>query len=77
MITRPPPETGGSQIGPQQAPGHRAQSANTHRQKKEETQMDAMVEALKPIIIFAMVLWGIETVVTMLIKDQGETKAGT
>lgn len=31
--------------------------------------MDAMVEALKPIIIFAMVLWGIETVVTMLIKD--------
>lgn len=34
MITRPPPETGGSQIGPQQAPGHRAQSANTHRKKE-------------------------------------------
>ena len=32
--------------------------------------MDAMVEALKPIIIFAMVLWGIETVVTMLIKGK-------
>lgn len=36
--------------------------------------MDAMVEALKPIIIFAMVLWGIETVVTMLIKDHKQAK---
>lgn len=41
--------------------------------------MDAMEEALKPFIIFAMVLWGIKTVVTMLIKKSqaGETKAGT
>lgn len=37
--------------------------------------MDAMVEALKPFIIFAMVLWGIETVVTMLIKDLSTTKS--
>lgn len=36
--------------------------------------MDAMVEALKPFIIFAMVLWGIETVVTMLIKDHKQAK---
>lgn len=42
--------------------------------KKEETKMDAMVEALKPFIIFAMVLWGIETVVTMLIKDHKQAK---
>lgn len=36
--------------------------------------MDAMEEALKPFIIFAMVLWGIETVVTMLIKNHKQAK---
>ena len=55
------------------APSRRPDTGRNPRiptaKKKEETQMDAMVEALKPIIIFAMVLWGIETVVTMLIKD--------
>ena len=30
--------------------------------------MDAMVEALMPFVMFAAVLWGIEAIVTMLIK---------
>lgn len=74
MITRPPPETGGSQIGPQQAPGHRAQSANTHRKKERGNPNGRNGGSSKPFIIFAMVLWGIEAVVTMLIKDHKQTK---
>ena len=31
--------------------------------------MDAMVEALMPFVMFAAVLWGIEAIVTMLIRD--------
>ena len=36
--------------------------------------MDAIVEALKPFIFFVAVLWGIETIVTMLIKDHKQAK---
>lgn len=36
--------------------------------------MDAIVEALKPFIFFVAVLWGIETIVAMLIKDHKQAK---
>lgn len=28
-----------------------------------------IIDAFKPILFFAAVLWGIETIITMLIKD--------
>lgn len=36
--------------------------------------MDAMVEALMPFVMFAAVLWGIEAIVTMLIRDHKKAK---
>ena len=36
--------------------------------------MDAMVEALMPFVMFAAVLWGIEDIVTMLIRDHKKAK---
>lgn len=42
--------------------------------QKKETHMDAMVEVLMPFVMFAAVLWGIETIVAMLIRDHKKAK---
>lgn len=36
--------------------------------------LSPIIDAFKPILIFAAVLWGIETIITMLIKDHKKAK---
>lgn len=36
--------------------------------------LSPIIDACKPILIFAAVLWGIEIIITMLIKDHKKTK---
>ena len=36
--------------------------------------LSPIIDAFKPILIFAAVLWGIETIITMLIKDHKRAK---
>lgn len=36
--------------------------------------LSSIIDACKPILVFAAVLWGIETIITMLIKDHKKAK---
>lgn len=36
--------------------------------------LSPIIDAFKPILIFATVVWGLETIVTMLIKDHKKAK---
>lgn len=36
--------------------------------------LSPIIDAFKPILIFAAVLWSIETIITMLIKDHKKAK---
>ena len=36
--------------------------------------LSPIIDAFKPILIFAAVLWGAETIITMLIKDHKKAK---
>lgn len=40
----------------------------------EGNYLSPIIDAFKPILIFAVVLWGAETIITMLIKDHKKVK---
>lgn len=40
----------------------------------EGNYLSPIIDAFKPILIFAVVLWGAETIITMLIKDHKKAK---
>ena len=40
----------------------------------EGNYLSPIIDAFKPILIFAAVLWGIEIIITMLIKDHKKAK---
>ena len=40
----------------------------------EGNYLSPIIDAFKPILIFAVVLWGIEIIITMLIKDHKKAK---
>ena len=40
----------------------------------EGNYLSPIIDAFKPMLIFAAVLWGIEIIITMLIKDHKKAK---
>ena len=77
MIIRPPPETGGSQIGPQRAPGHRAQSAKYPPPKRKRNPNGRNGGSPKAYYKFSLWFSGaLKLSSRCLINDhkQGETK---
>ena len=43
----------------------------------EGNYLSPIIDAFKPMLIFAAVLWGIEIIITMLIKDHKKAKIRT